>query len=167
MSLATCTMPAMAAIGAASAPLRPAQDPPRLRVVDRRLCAIAAQADAWESHPEALELEMTPLKVTIENRSDKPLRVSYEAFAIETGRGIRLELAIPEGVIEPGGTVSGFLFVPQDRRRSRTRDVQGRSHGRPRARDHGDGGGGSIQGPHGFGIEAPHRRGRAIMSRLP
>lgn len=185
--------------GCAQSQLRPAADAelvPGLElaaVTENAGVRMVVQAAAWEARPESLERELTPLKVTIENHGNQPVRVRYEDFAIETGQGIRymplpplqirgtateradvpvrvpayvitprftyrgfyvapwyapyytrlrpwahpwpfspiyydtyyprwtvklptpdmLELAIPEGVIEPGGTVSGFLYFPE------------------------------------------------------
>lgn len=184
--------------GCAQTKLAPA--PQAQRVPGKELAAVAqtagvrmvVEAGAWSGHPDNLAQELTPLRVTIDNGSDQPLRVRYEDFAIETGKGVRytplpplriqgtvieqadrpvrfpryavtprfaysgfylapwyspyypnlrawshpwafspfyydtyyprwtvklptpdmLEMAIPEGVIEPGGRVSGFLYFP-------------------------------------------------------
>jgi hypothetical protein len=179
--------------------LRPA--PEAQRVPGRELAAVTesagvsmvVEAGAWNGRPDNLERELTPLRVTLQNGSGRPVRVRYDDFAIDTGRGITyaplppidirgtvteradrpvhvprhairprfaysgfyvapwymphyvgmrpwrrawaydpfyydtyyprwtvklptadmLEMAIPEGVIEPGGSVTGFLYFPE------------------------------------------------------
>lgn len=154
---------------------------------------MVVEAGAWDGRPRHLSRELTPLRVSITNNSGSAVRMQYEDFAIDTGRGITytplppfkiqgevvergdrpltwpryairprfahsgfylapwyspyyvgltpwarpwafdplyydtyyprwtvklptvdmLEMAIPEGVIEPGGSVSGFLYFPE------------------------------------------------------
>ncbi len=154
---------------------------------------LTVQPQAWRGHPEHLDRELTPMKITIENQSEHPVRIRYEDFILETGRNIQylplppldirgqvteradtpiylpryavvprfayrgflvapwhlryysglspwgypwaidlsyydidyprwtvnlptddmIAQAIPEGVIEPGGTLSGFLYFPE------------------------------------------------------
>jgi hypothetical protein len=198
--LAIC---ALALAGCAQTQLRPAAE--AQRVPNQPLAAVSesggvrmvVQPEAWRGAPEHLDRELTPLKVTIENQGDQPVRVRYEDFVIETGRGMQytplpplnikgevtetadrpvylpryaiapyaivprfghtrfylapwymsyysglrpwaypwrfnglyydtyyprwtvklptadmLEMAIPEGVIDAGGTLSGFLYFP-------------------------------------------------------
>jgi hypothetical protein len=146
---------------------------------------VLINGDAWRSNPRDLDKVMTPVRVTIQNRSDTPIRVSYKAFALETPANVRmnplppfsmrtagpartaivadpafdydrfylpsfyapyyptmrtwasafpydpgfydrgfvewrvelptedmLRMALPEGVIDPGGSLSGFLYFP-------------------------------------------------------
>lgn len=184
--------------GCAPMKLRPA--PEAQRVPRAPFAAVAESADvhmvvepeSWRGHPDGLDRKLTPIKVTIENRGSRPLRICYEDFIIETGQGTRhtplppvdirgqvteladhpvyvprytvvprfghrgfyvvpwygpyypglrpwrtpwpysrtyydtyyprwtvklptadmIERAIPEGVIEPGGSVTGFLYFP-------------------------------------------------------
>lgn len=144
-------------------------------------------ANAWRGHPDNLADEITPLKVTIENRGTQPLRIRYNEFALEAPQGVRhtalpplkitgsveetsalpeyvprfmhsdfymapyyhplygavpiwedpwaydtsyydryyptwriqlptqdmRDMAIPEGVLKPGGEVSGFVYFPK------------------------------------------------------
>lgn len=154
---------------------------------------VVVWAEAWQGRPEDLERKLTPLRVTIENTSDQPLRVRCEEFKLDSDRGVSqsplpplriegtvtetadrpvyvpryakvprfthrgfyvapcyapyysglrpwgyplpydsfyfdtyyprwqiepptaemIEMAIPEGVIEPGGQISGFLYFPE------------------------------------------------------
>lgn len=148
---------------------------------------ITAQANAWNGTPQNLSSEITPLRVSIENHSNRPLRVRYNDFSLASNLGYRYaalppyrirgsvavndvvppfaprfayshfyvapyyspyfttlpawdypwafdgyyynrwypmwhlelptrdmrELAIPEGVIDPQGSVSGFLYFPK------------------------------------------------------
>ncbi len=169
---------------------------------------ITAVTDAWDARPENLDEEVTPLKVSIENDSGRPLRIRYNEFALVSGTGTRYpalpplqiegkvpkvatapvytprfaydgfypapyygstytgltpwtdpwvydsvyydryypvwqvplptqdmrELAIPEGVIEPGGSISGFLYFPRvegdDRRIVFVADLRGAEAGK-------------------------------------
>ncbi|HKZ74706.1 MAG TPA: hypothetical protein VJ011_11610, partial [Steroidobacteraceae bacterium] len=83
------------ALTAGCAPtLRPA--PEAQRVPGRELAAITenagvsmvVEAGAWDARPKNLDRELTPLRVTIENKSNRPVRVRYDDFTIDTGRGI-------------------------------------------------------------------------------
>jgi len=183
--------------GCAQLQLRPA--PEAQRVPGQRLAAAAenagvrmvVQPQAWRGRPRSLGQELTPLKVTLENRSDRPVRINYEDFVLDTGGteytplppvdikgevteyadrplyvprytivprfgyrgfyvmpwyrpyypGLRpwrtpwpysslyydtyyprwtvqlptedmLDMAIPEGVVEPGGSVTGYMYFP-------------------------------------------------------
>lgn len=49
---------------------------------------LVAQTGAWRGQPSRLASELAPLKVTIENNSDEPVKLRYEDFAMETGVGI-------------------------------------------------------------------------------
>lgn len=51
---------------------------------------IVVQPDAWRGTPEHLDRELTPMKVTIDNGSDRPLRICYEDFILETGDKLQL-----------------------------------------------------------------------------
>lgn len=157
---------------------------------------LVVETNDWTAFPRNLEQELTPLRTTITNNSDYPLKIEYEHFALSTDAGVTyhplppidikgrvtqqasqpiavprypypivaprfayrgfllapyyrpyvvgihawghpwaydplyyrryyprwrvdlpthemIELAIPEGVIEPEGQVSGFLYFPE------------------------------------------------------
>lgn len=179
-------------VGCASQQLRPAPEAqlvpnePDVALAQSDGVRMTVDADAWSAYPRGLEKTITPIKVTIENRSDQPLRVRYNEIVLRTASGVELaalppmdirgwatqrsdypvyvprfaysgfyvapwyypyyanvhrwdhpwafdryyydryypmwrvelptremrERAIPEGVIEPGGRVSGFLYFP-------------------------------------------------------
>lgn len=144
---------------------------------------ITADPQAWGARPADLDRTMTPVQVTIQNRSGKPLRLSYDEFVLVTPDGKEyqpespfridgserpiatpmldydrfavapryapfypgvevwpdsitpaeqvtsnrwtttwsdplptdemLSLALPEGVLKPGGKVAGFVYFPK------------------------------------------------------
>jgi hypothetical protein len=90
--LAVC---ALALAECAASRLQPA--PEAQRVPGKSLAAfseqggvrLVVQSQAWRGAPEHLYRELTPMKVTIENDSDRPLRVRYEDFVIESGSGVQ------------------------------------------------------------------------------
>lgn len=193
--MAACAQPQL--MPAERAQLVPGQ--PLAAVTQNAGVRMTVQAGAWSGYPDDLSSELTPLLVTIDNRSDQPVRVRYEDFSIATGRGTHytplpplriqgsvtqtadtpvtvhprfthsrfylapwyvrhypglphwahpwtyspvyydtyyprwtvrlptrdmLEMAIPEGVIEAGGSVSGFLYFPDLDSRVRQVDFQ-------------------------------------------
>ncbi len=86
---------AVLAYGCANEPeLRPAADADRIKGPDKGATAtdadvtIEARVGAWRFTPQDLDHELTPVLVRIENNSDKPLRVRYEAFQLVTPRGL-------------------------------------------------------------------------------
>ncbi len=164
-----------------------APESPNAALAEAAGIRIIVEPDAWVGRPRNLESEITPLRVTIENDSDQPLRIRYNEFALHTDTGAHYpalppldirgtvleqsdrpvyvprfahyrfyvapycdpfyvglrpwgypwpvdsfyysryyptwrvelptrdmrELAIPEGVVEPQGRVSGFLYFPR------------------------------------------------------
>jgi hypothetical protein len=80
---------------------------------------VTAQAEVWRGAD--IEDDVTPLRVTIQNDSDRPVRVRYSDFSLVGTRGDRyaahdlptpemLRRVIPEGVIQSRGSVSGFRY---------------------------------------------------------
>jgi hypothetical protein len=55
---------------------------------------ITVTPNAWLGVPNDLDAEMTPLKVTIENRSNHSLRIRYTDFSLSTSAGVRY-VALP------------------------------------------------------------------------
>lgn len=146
---------------------------------------VRADPAAWSGKPRHLARHITPIEVTIENHSGRPLQVCYKDFALVSGTGFRyaaippyniksaappapirqprfaseaffvapfytpyygdyvnvwlgsfdldskyyaenysrwaaslpsrdmLEMAVPEGVLQPNGRLSGFLYFPE------------------------------------------------------
>jgi hypothetical protein len=66
--------------------------------------------DQWSGSPADLRDVATPLRVTIENRSNQPLRIRYREFKL-VGEGSFRSAAIPPYKIE--GTVVKPVFLPQ------------------------------------------------------
>ena len=64
---------------------------------------IEATADAWPGLP-SIENEVTPMKITLLNDSDRELRVRYSSFALVNESGKRFAALPPYGVT---GTVDG------------------------------------------------------------
>jgi hypothetical protein len=146
---------------------------------------VLVEGDAWHGNPRDLDKVMTPIRVTVRNRSAEPVRITFKDFALETPSANRvnplppfsmhtlgpkrtsvvttpdfdydgfwvapfygpyyptltpwwrpwayepgfydehfvewrvqlpteemLRAALPEGVVQPGGHVSGFLYFP-------------------------------------------------------
>ena len=144
---------------------------------------VYVEGDAWHANPGDLEKVMTPIRVTVRNRSAQPVRITFSDFALESPSATRvnplspfamrtlgpkrttvvatpgldydgswvapfsgpyyptlspwwrpgpygfyeerfvewrvqlptedmLRAALPEGMVEPGGHVSGFLYFP-------------------------------------------------------
>jgi len=67
--------------------------------------------DPWKGDPEDLGSLFTPVRVTIQNHSWKPLRVSYQDFSLSGASGFQYA-AIPP--IKTRGTVSATLVDSSD-----------------------------------------------------
>ncbi len=80
---------------------------------------VMVQADAWTGVPPVLP-ELTPLQVSIENRSGRPLRIRCQQFALVTPSGrryaalspYRLEDAAGRPIMAPGFPYREFSFAP-------------------------------------------------------
>jgi hypothetical protein len=59
---------------------------------------VVAEADAW-THPAPIEQDVTPVRVTIENDTQGPIRVRYAGFALVSAKGERYA-AIPPVRVE-------------------------------------------------------------------
>jgi hypothetical protein len=78
------------------------------------------QAGAWNGEPAGLPAQMTPLKVTIENSSQHPLRVRYNEFTLGSSAGFTYRALPPykitgsngEPALVPRFAYSGFLLAP-------------------------------------------------------
>jgi hypothetical protein len=77
---------------------------PGAQVVDTRGKAVAGSAsgvtitalpDAWRGFPRDLDGIVTPLRVTIDNQSGRPLRIRHEQFALRDPAGTRYAAHTP------------------------------------------------------------------------
>lgn len=119
---AIATIAVVLAAGCAAPVLTPA--PQAELVPGRKLAAVArhdgvrvvVQPGAWSGYPSNLSGELTPLRLTIENGSGQPLRIRYEDFVVETGRGARYTplppLKIEGAVVERSATAVETLPDP-------------------------------------------------------
>lgn len=74
---------------------------------------IVAQASEWPGS-EPIKQQVTPLRVVIENNSDKPLRVAYNEFTLVTQEGetySALPLYRIEGTVEEAETVGAYTPI--------------------------------------------------------
>lgn len=68
------------------------------------------QPDAWSGVPAVLP-ELTPLQISIENHSGRPLRIQYQQFALVTRSGLRYA-ALPPYQLEGTASGSGPIMAP-------------------------------------------------------
>lgn len=85
---------------------------------------IVARGDAWRGRPATLEDVLTPLHVTIENQSGRPIQIRYNHFVMVGLRGFRsfalppfeiegtAEVPVPPRSIAPGFLHQGFFVAP-------------------------------------------------------
>src|SRR5262249_40500743 len=69
---------------------------------------VEAHADAWQWVPKDLDAKVTPLLVTLENKSDRPILVRYNRFHLTTGAGRQYSAMPPYDI---NGTVSETYTV--------------------------------------------------------
>jgi len=74
---------------------------------------LTVESDAWSGEPPTLKQKISPLRVTIENRSSQPLRIRYNEFKLETPSGDQFA-AIPPLEIE-GSAIEGSAQMHADR----------------------------------------------------
>lgn len=60
------------------------------------------KGNAWSADPSDLERVMTPILVTVENRSGRPIRVQYAAFKVTGTSGLVYEPIPPFRIERPG-----------------------------------------------------------------
>jgi hypothetical protein len=73
--------------------------------------SVTVTPNVWDGRPYDLYRHVTPLKVRIENHSDRPLRLVYEDFKLETPQGETFS-ALPPSEID-GGQYVGENRMPQ------------------------------------------------------
>jgi len=66
-----------------------------------------ANGDAWKGTPSTLEEVLTPVQVTLENHSGRPIRIAYQDFSLLGGTGFRYA-ALPPFSLQ-GTAVSSAL----------------------------------------------------------
>src|SRR5215471_20972410 len=91
-----------------SVPRTPGND--KAALVDVAGIRLSVAPDAWKGDPSNLTEVFTPLYVTIENASGKPLRISFADFALSGASGFRYA-AIPP-LAAKGTVVSQVAPVP-------------------------------------------------------
>jgi hypothetical protein len=73
---------------------------------------LQVNGDAWHRDPPDLEKVMTPIAVTVRNRSSRPVRISYQDFALETPQGARLNPLPPFAIRTVGPTRTSPVTAP-------------------------------------------------------
>jgi hypothetical protein len=74
---------------------------------------LVADGDAWKGRPGDLERRVTPVQVRLENRSGRPLRVTYDDFTLEGQSHFRYSAIPPLSMrdstasLEPGSGTGG------------------------------------------------------------
>jgi hypothetical protein len=80
---------------------------------------VVARAGAWRARPTQLEAVVTPVLVTIENGSDRPLRIAQDVFTLASDPGRRFAALAPfdiEGTVSepvPGYAIPRPSFGPR------------------------------------------------------
>ena len=95
-------------------------------VVDAFGVRIIARGDAWSGNPTILRQILTPIQVTLENRSGRPIQIGYNHFALVGAAGLHA-VALPPQKIEtparvpaiappavPAFSHQRFLVAPYD-----------------------------------------------------
>jgi len=122
-------------VGCATAPLRPAANAVKVNGRDQAAQAgadgvrVIADGDAWRGEPRDLRA-VVPVKVSLENGGEVPLRVRYGDFVLVLPQGIRLAALPPMEIrgtevvnspgyagISPGFAYRGFWGAPYYRGR--------------------------------------------------
>lgn len=97
--------------------------PGRPRTAEETVESVRVQADSDAWHAGRVSDVLSPVRVTIENHRDRPLRVSYGQFTLGGPSGFRLAALPPYQVaasdalagavaVPPGFVGSGFLVAP-------------------------------------------------------
>lgn len=99
--------------------------PGRAAIGEAEGVRMTVRAGLWNGDPPRLHQHVLPLRVEIENRSGRPLRVLYSDFRIESDEGVTLRTIPPlkvkgsaviaQGYVQPDFTYSGFYFAPHYR----------------------------------------------------
>lgn len=59
---------------------------------------VTARGDNWRGQPGNLEDFITPMQVSIENNSNRPLRIRYNTFNLATSNGLRSAALPPQNI---------------------------------------------------------------------
>ena len=90
-------------------------------LTSRNGVTLVARTDVWQGDAELYERAI-PLLVTVENKRDEPISVQHRNFQLFSDRGVAYwtmrpdvsgamaRAALPQGVLEPGGSASGFVY---------------------------------------------------------
>jgi hypothetical protein len=85
---------------------------PRIAYDEQRGVEVLADGDAWRGDPRDLEDVMTPISVTIRNHRERPIRISYQEFALQTPSGARLNPLPPFSMRAPGPARTAVVSSP-------------------------------------------------------
>jgi hypothetical protein len=69
---------------------------------------LVADGTAWKGVPEDLERSLTPVRVTLENRSGRPVRLAYGDFALVSPESHFRYAAIPPLTLSGASLASGY-----------------------------------------------------------
>jgi hypothetical protein len=89
---------------------------PSAAVTESDAVRLVVEPGAWTGYPSNLRREVLPLKVTVENRSEQPVRLRYEDFALESGQGVRYTPLPPfriEGSVVQRAETPVYRLVPR------------------------------------------------------
>jgi len=73
---------------------------------------VLVEGDAWHANPKDLEKVMTPIRVTVHNRSAQPIRVTFSDFALESPTATRVSPLPPFSMHTLGPTRSTVVSAP-------------------------------------------------------
>jgi len=96
-------------VPASTAQIVPGQTDPAVAEVEG--VRVAVTPDTWSGEPSSLDREMTPLKVSIENRGTHPLRISYGEFSLTSSTGVSYAALPPYKIA--GSVTGGVAMVPR------------------------------------------------------
>lgn len=99
-----------ALVPAAGATLVPGR--PGLAVEAEAGIRVYVHGDAWQGDPSDLERVMTPVRVTIENRSGQRIRIQYGSFKLTGSSGLQYEPIPPFKISRPGPVRSQPAYPP-------------------------------------------------------
>jgi hypothetical protein len=84
---------------------------PRRAVERQGGVQVTVHGEAWQGEPRNLETVLTPMHVTIQNASGRPVRVRYQAFVLRGTSGQRYEALSPLHIDKPGPVQSQIVPI--------------------------------------------------------
>lgn len=85
---------------------------PRLAYDQAAGVVVFVNGDAWSGSPRDLEEVMTPVWVTVQNRSTREVRLMYQDFALEQPSGMRVNPLPPLSMRTPGPLRTTAIRAP-------------------------------------------------------